>query len=299
MPDYHVAYDIAQAGYNGWSSLGILFAFVLVGLVKVFFPQIWDSTPARWPLARPRKVFRYGFLYLALAILILSFAITLGQYEFVKQQYLNGDASAVAGRVTKFIPGTNIRGSAYEDFCVQEKCFEYSDDNDKPGFHTMAINGGPIQEGTQVRVTYVGDSIVKLEVADSAPPTFKSLQEYDAYLKSTCNADDKRSFATCSYALILNGEMATGATRMFAEQELQAIYTQQAKDMLDTDLSNQIDLALRPPADMDTEQSLKIAAYINELNLRNYHDPIVDGLIDTVVQKYGPCWGIPEGQCRE
>src|SRR5215471_9208794 len=31
MPDYRVVYDIAQAGYNGWTSLGVLFAFVLVG----------------------------------------------------------------------------------------------------------------------------------------------------------------------------------------------------------------------------------------------------------------------------
>jgi hypothetical protein len=125
------------------------------------------------------------------------------------------------------------------------------------------------------------------------------LQEYDAYLKSTCDADDKRSFAACSYALILNGEMATGTTRMFAEQEQQAVYAQQAKGMLDTELRNEIDLAPRPPADMDAEQSLKIAAYVNELKLRGYHDPIVNGLVDIVVQKYGPCWGIPEGQCRE
>jgi len=299
MPDYRVVYDIAQAGYNGWTSLGVLFAFVLVGLLEVFFPRIWETIPCQWQFNRPRKVIRYGFLYLSLAIFVLTFAATYGQFASVKKQYSEGKASVVEGRVTKFIPGTNSRGSAYENFCVQDKCFEYSDYSSNAGFNTMAINGGPIQEGLQVRVTYIGDTIVKLETADSATPTYKSLQGYASYINSTCEADDKRSFAACAYSMILNGEMATGTTRMFAEQELQAIDTKEAKSMSDTDLRNEIDIALRPPVNMGTEQSLKIATYVNELKLRGYHDPIVDGLIDDIVQKYGPCWGIPQGQCKE
>ena len=81
--------------------------------------------------------------------------------------YLQGKAEIVEGAVSNFKPGTHDRGSAFESFCVKDKCFTYSDYEEQAGFNTMTINGGPIREGLPVRVTFVGNTIVKLEVASS------------------------------------------------------------------------------------------------------------------------------------
>jgi hypothetical protein len=80
---------------------------------------------------------------------------------------LQGKAEVIEGAVSNFKPGTNERGSAYESFCVKGACFTYSDYEESAGFNTMAINGGPIREGLPVRLTFVANTIVKLEVASS------------------------------------------------------------------------------------------------------------------------------------
>jgi hypothetical protein len=56
-------------------------------------------------------------------------------------------------------------GHAMESFCVQEQCFSYSDYVVTTGFHNTASHGGPIREGLNVRIEYIGNIILKLEVA--------------------------------------------------------------------------------------------------------------------------------------
>lgn len=56
-------------------------------------------------------------------------------------------------------------GHAMEKFCVADACFEYSEYVISGGFNNTSSHGWPIREGLRVRATYVGNSIVKLEVA--------------------------------------------------------------------------------------------------------------------------------------
>ena len=53
-----------------------------------------------------------------------------------------------------------------ERFCVSGTCFEYSDYVVTGGFNNTSSHGGPIRAGLPVRVSHVGDRIVKLEIAD-------------------------------------------------------------------------------------------------------------------------------------
>ena len=59
-----------------------------------------------------------------------------------------------------------VSGHAMEHFCVRQACFEYSDFVITAGFNNTASYGGPIRDGLPVRVTYVGNAIAKLEVAN-------------------------------------------------------------------------------------------------------------------------------------
>jgi hypothetical protein len=53
-----------------------------------------------------------------------------------------------------------------ESFCVSGVCFRYSDYVVTAGFNQTSSHGGPIRDGLPVRVTYIGNTIVKLEVVE-------------------------------------------------------------------------------------------------------------------------------------
>jgi len=69
----------------------------------------------------------------------------------------------VEGTVSRFVP-MPVTGHAMERFCVHDTCFEYSDFVITSGFNNTSSHGGPIREGLPVRVTFVGNKIVKLEI---------------------------------------------------------------------------------------------------------------------------------------
>ena len=59
----------------------------------------------------------------------------------------------------------DLQGPEWERFCVEDKCFQYSDSDTGAGFNNTSSHGGPIKSGLHVRVTFVANTIVKLEVA--------------------------------------------------------------------------------------------------------------------------------------
>lgn len=79
----------------------------------------------------------------------------------IEGRLASGDVTVLSGRVNDY-SSTNWTS---ECFTVQSHRFCYKDGGGT-GFHQTALNGGPIREGLQVRVTSVGADIVRLEVAD-------------------------------------------------------------------------------------------------------------------------------------
>jgi hypothetical protein len=57
-------------------------------------------------------------------------------------------------------------GHADEKFTVNGATFSYSDYSVTAGFNNTKSHGGPIDEGKRVRVTHLGNIIVRLEVGD-------------------------------------------------------------------------------------------------------------------------------------
>jgi len=165
--EYHTIFDMLQVGYRSWPSVLVGLAFMLMGISMFVFPRFWAKIPFRGSEFM-RRYSPYIFTGFATIWTLSVFAITYSDYAYARYEYLQGKADVVEGAVSNFKPGTNMRGSAYESFCVKDKCFTYSDYEDEAGFNTMTINGGPIREGLPVRVTFVGNTIVKLEVASSS-----------------------------------------------------------------------------------------------------------------------------------
>jgi hypothetical protein len=127
--------------------------------VLVKFP---DVLPIRGPkkLATP---FRFFFLGFALIWTVIAFAGTYRDYHAIRKTLDRNQVNIVEGKVTNFRPMPHS-GHAMESFCVEGTCFEYSDYVVTSGFNNTASHGGPIREDLQVRISYIGNTIVRLEV---------------------------------------------------------------------------------------------------------------------------------------
>lgn len=156
---YITVFDLSQAGYRQWTGpvFGLVFVAVSIGLV------VYELR-----FRSERKTRRIVFAYFSLAFAVLwTGTVAFGTYsEFWKLRHAlqTGEVQYVEGPVENFVP-MPVGGHAMEHFEVNGKRFEYSDFVMSAGFNKSASHGGPIRAGRQVRVGYVGDSIVRLQVA--------------------------------------------------------------------------------------------------------------------------------------
>jgi hypothetical protein len=155
---YRTVFDVASIQY-GWMLLPFGLIAVILGIILVADRNLiagWWRTCSRW-----RKIFTIACLGLAAVWATLMLTTTILRHEQLSNAERGGTAKVVEGTVRNF---TVLPKS--ERFCVAAKCFEYSDYVITGGFNNTSSHGGPIREGLPVRVTYVGATISKLEVAN-------------------------------------------------------------------------------------------------------------------------------------
>lgn len=91
-------------------------------------------------------------------------------YVRVQSALRSGTASVVEGPVEHFHP-MPYTGHANETFDVSGVHFEYSDYGITAGFNNTSSHGGPIREGLDVRIAFIGPrtgaTIVRLEIRPS------------------------------------------------------------------------------------------------------------------------------------
>jgi hypothetical protein len=162
-PDqYRVVFDLSQKSFQWWFPVvGLIFA----GIGGVF---IWLGRRNRWPLSRSFA----GYFIVGFACLWsgLTFAPMFHEYLNLRSAYRHGQFSLVEGSVTNFRP-MPYEGHQDECFSVQSDTFCYSDYVVTAGFNNSASHGGPIREGLRVRVSYIGNTIVRLEARSNMLPS--------------------------------------------------------------------------------------------------------------------------------
>jgi len=160
--EYRTVFDIATAGYKSWSFPAFGLIFIVVGTLLVFnrkrLPGWWGKSP------RASNAFAFFFLGFAVLWTLVAFGSTYGEYFSLTKAGSGENTRIIEGVVSNFKP-MPVTGHAMERFCITDICFEYSDYVITGGFNNTSSHGGPIREGLPVRVTYVGKSILKLEVA--------------------------------------------------------------------------------------------------------------------------------------
>lgn len=181
--NYDLVFDLAQAGYRQWWFPAFGLIFVFVGSLLVFAPQPMQRLLPYGFQGKARRVFGWRFLSFALLWSVVSFLSTYGLYLSLKHAEESGRFRVVEGKVQNFHP-MPYGGHAMESFEVGGVQFSYSDYVVTAGFNNTASHGGPIRQGLPVRVSYVGNSIVKLEIRSDRIPSPTERSDYTTIQKS-------------------------------------------------------------------------------------------------------------------
>jgi hypothetical protein len=96
----------------------------------------------------------------ALMFIGLLGCIQLPAYS-LSRQLAAGGATVTEGAVY-----STATGRGWECFSIGDHRYCYGNSLFEVGFHQTAASGGPIRDGLQVRVSSIGDVIVRLEIAD-------------------------------------------------------------------------------------------------------------------------------------
>jgi hypothetical protein len=161
---FNVMYDAAKQGYPAWHLNGMGLALVCVGLLLVLAPDLMQRLLPRGLQGAARRIFSWFFLCAAIAGAFVTFRGTTQPYDAAAAALRDHRYSVVEGAVTGFVP-MPYTGHAHESFVVGSRKFSYSDYILTGCFNTAASHGGPIRSGVFVRVSYMGNCIVRLEVA--------------------------------------------------------------------------------------------------------------------------------------
>lgn len=162
MSEYRVAFDLASAGYKTWwfPTLGLLFVAVGLGLFRY-------QGPAR--SARARRVVSVFFIGFSCLWMVTSYVGTYLEYRRLRTAYETGHYQVIEGIVEQFRYHTPDQPKD-ESFSVNGVHFIYDESQVTAAFNQTSGHGGPIREGLAVRVWYVGNAIIRLEVADGRAP---------------------------------------------------------------------------------------------------------------------------------
>jgi hypothetical protein len=165
---YRVVFDLYQKGFEWWFPASGL-PFVILGGLTVWFGRRRNR--------RDHRLFGYVIVGFACLWSGLAFSTTFREYMALRSAYRRSQFSLVEGRVTNFRP-MPYQGHQDECFSVQSQTFCYSDYAVTAGFNNSAAHGGPIREGLPVRVSYIGNTIVRLEVRSDALPSIADRQTF-------------------------------------------------------------------------------------------------------------------------
>jgi len=155
---YKTVFDLIDARYQNWPGVGLL----ILANLTVLIPAIGRYRSG----VGPRSIYVVSAIFTL--VTIFSFGGSYILYVRLSNAVRSGQARFVEGPVTKFFP-MPWWGHRPESFVVNGHEFEYEDYFIKVAFSYPAYRGGPIREGLQVRVWYVGPYIVRLEIADPPP----------------------------------------------------------------------------------------------------------------------------------
>jgi hypothetical protein len=163
VTSYTTAFDVTRSGFKSWSFSATGAALVALGVM-----QLWIRHRNLFPnkFKYPFKRFPEAFLSFAVLWTATSFGSTFGDYRRAIRAMRENRVDFVQGTVSGFVP-MPATGHSMESFLVTGVEFKYSDFVITAGFNNTASHGGPIREGLPVKIWYLGNEILRLDVAEA------------------------------------------------------------------------------------------------------------------------------------
>ena len=157
---YQVVFEISDNIFNEFSFVLSGFLFIIIGALFIKYRKfLYHNRPKLFI-----DILSFSFFGFSLFWTITSgYTLASRHYDLLKK-YQNKEYEVVEGIVKNFDP-MPPSGHKMESFTVGGKRFEYSDYIITAGFNKTSSHGGPISEGLKVRISYIADTIIKLEVA--------------------------------------------------------------------------------------------------------------------------------------
>ena len=161
-------YDLTEQGYGQWwflwlglsmGALGIVFFFIVR---SIYYERIsWVGTLLKMGSA----VFAIGWIGLSISLTLVGYT----SYRKIQEMRSAGREQYTQGIVVDFSPYDLSKNSAIESFKVDHRTFSYSPNEIRPGFRQTRAKGSPIQNGANVRISSIDDSITRLEICQPGP----------------------------------------------------------------------------------------------------------------------------------
>ena len=161
--EYKVVFEIAKSGLGELTFVFPGLLFIIIGMFLIMFRNRLAKNRPKWFA----NAFSFFFLGFAVLWTIRAGISINSEQSGLRKSYEQGDFKVVEGIVENFDPMPQS-GHKMESFTIKGVRFEYSDFVVTPGFNNATSLGGPIKEGLPVRISYIGNTILKLEVAASA-----------------------------------------------------------------------------------------------------------------------------------
>ncbi len=160
-------YDLADQGFGEWwflllglflGSLGIAFFFGANSMFR-------ERTSLFGTLLRIGSItFAIGWM----AIGVYQTARGYYSYRQLLEARSRGEEQSVEGIVENFSPYDLQKNSPTESFKIDDHLFSYSPNEIRAGYRQTQAKGSPIKNGIYLRVSYMGDSITRLEICHSS-----------------------------------------------------------------------------------------------------------------------------------
>jgi hypothetical protein len=166
--EFVTVFDIAGADLSTWWFVaGILAAFSLAFVLGIFSV----------PMSEMRRRVFLGFALTGVLLIGLGFWAGYKEDMRLLEARASGDFKVVEGRVEKFDERLD-EDNEEESFSVAGVQFSYDARQITAAFHHTARDGGPIRPGANVRISYVGRRIIKLEIDRADIPDERARKAY-------------------------------------------------------------------------------------------------------------------------